>query len=303
MSTSDSPTPPASAPPRFSVSDLAMLAVMVIWGTNYTVVKESMDAMPALAFMSLRFALAALAMGALMLWFEGWKPLPRATLLRLTALGIIGNTLYQLCFMVGMSHTTAANSALLGAASPVLVPLLAGVLGLDKMTRSILLALALAVPGMLLVVSSRGPSMSAETQLGDLLILAGSTCWALYTVGLRSLSSELSPLRITAMTMLTGAPGAVLAGLPTVLRLEPSSIGPGAWAGMIYSALIPLVFGYFIWNRSVQQVGSSRTALYITGMPVVAALTAWAVRGERPTPIQAVGATLILAGQLVSRRR
>jgi drug/metabolite transporter (DMT)-like permease len=280
-----------------------MLAVMVIWGTNYTVVKESMDAMPALAFMSLRFALAALAMGALMLWFEGWKPLPRATLLRLTALGIIGNTLYQLCFMVGMSHTTAANSALLGAASPVLVPLLAGVLGLDKMTRSILLALALAVPGMLLVVSSRGPSMSAETQLGDLLILAGSTCWALYTVGLRSLSSELSPLRITAMTMLTGAPGAVLAGLPTVLRLEPSSIGPGAWAGMIYSALIPLVFGYFIWNRSVQQVGSSRTALYITGMPVVAALTAWAVRGERPTPIQAVGATLILAGQLVSRRR
>lgn len=280
-----------------------MLAVVVIWGTNYTVVKESMDAMPALAFMSLRFALAALAMGALMLWLEGWKPLSRATFLRLTALGIMGNTLYQICFMVGMSHTTAANSALLGAVSPVLVTVLAGVLGLDKLSRSILLALALAVPGMVLVVSSRGPDMSAETRVGDLLILAGSCCWAIYTVGLRSLSSELSPLRITAMTMLTGAPGAVLAGLPTVLRLEPSSIGPGAWSGMIYSALIPLVLGYFIWSRSVQQVGSSRTALYITGMPVVAALTAWAVRGERPTPIQAAGSMLILAGVLVSRRR
>jgi drug/metabolite transporter (DMT)-like permease len=280
-----------------------MLAVVVIWGTNYTVVKETMDTIPAMALMSLRFALAALAMGALMLWFEGWKPLPRATFLRLTALGLIGNTLYQLCFMVGMSHTTAANSGMLGAVSPVLVPLLAGVLGLDKMTRSIVLALALAVPGMLLVMSSRGPNMSAETRLGDLLILAGVCCWAIYTVGLRSLSTELSPLRVTAMTMLTGAPGAVLAGLPAVLRLEPSSIPPGAWAGIIYSALIPLVLGYFIWSRSVRQVGSSRTALYTTGMPVVAALTAWAVRGERPTPIQAVGATLILAGQLVSRRR
>jgi drug/metabolite transporter (DMT)-like permease len=280
-----------------------MLAVVVIWGTNYTVVKETMDAIPALAFMSLRFALAALAMGGLMLWFEGWKPLPRATFLRLAALGLIGNTLYQICFMIGMSHTTVANSGVLGAVSPVLVPLLAGVLGLDKMTRSILLALVLAVPGMLLVVSSHGPDMSAETRLGDLLILTGSCCWAIYTVGLRSLSTELSPLRITAMTMLAGAPGAVLAGLPAVLRLEPSTITPGAWAGIIYSALLPLVLGYFIWNRSVQQVGSSRTALYITGMPVVAALTAWAVRGERPTPIQAAGSMLILAGVLVSRRR
>lgn len=280
-----------------------MLAVVLIWGTNYTVVKESMEAIPALAFMSLRFGLAALAMGALMLWFEGWKPLPRATFLRLAALGLIGNTLYQISFMVGMSHTTVANSGVLGAVSPVLVPLLAGVFGLDKLTRSVLLALVLAVPGMLLMVSSHGPNMSAETRLGDLLILTGSCCWAIYTVGLRSLSNELSTLRVTAMTMLIGAPGAVLVGLPTVLRLEPSTIAPGAWAGLIYSALIPLVLGYFIWNRSVQQVGSSRTALYVTGMPVVAALTAWAVRGERPTPVQAVGATLILAGQLVSRRR
>ncbi len=239
----------------------------------------------------------------LLLWLEGWKPLPRATLLRLAALGIMGNTLYQLCFMLGISHTTAANSGMLGAVSPVLVTVLAGVLGLDRITRPIVLALALAVLGMLMVVSSRGPNMSAETRLGDLLIIGGNFCWAIYTVGLRSLSSELSPLRITAMTMLTGAPGVVLTGLPAVVRLEPSSVGPGAWAGLIYSALIPLVLSYFIWNRSVRQVGSSRTALYNTGIPVVAALTAWAVRGERPTPVQAVGAMLILAGVLISRRR
>jgi drug/metabolite transporter (DMT)-like permease len=280
-----------------------MLAVVVIWGTNYTVVKEALDAMPALAFMSLRFALAALAMGVLLLWLEGWKPLPRATFLRLAGLGLMGNTLYQLSFMLGISHTTAANSGMLAAVSPVLVTVLAGALGLDRITRPIVLALTLAVPGMLMVVSSRGPNMSADTRFGDLLILGASLCWAIYTVGLRSLAPGLSPLRITAMTMLTGAPGVVLAGLPAVLRLEPASIGPGAWGGLVYSALIPLVLSYFIWNRSVQQVGSSRTALYNTGIPVVAALTAWAVRGERPTPVQAAGAVLILAGVLISRRR
>ena len=303
MSPSPPSTLPSSSTRSFSLSDLALLSVVVIWGTNYTVVKESLDTIPALAFMALRFGLAALAMGALLLWLEGWQPLPRATFLRLAGLGLLGNTLYQICFMLGMSHTTAANSGMLAAVTPVLVTVLAGALGLDRITRPIVVALVLAVPGMLLVVSSRGPDLSAETRLGDLLILAGSLCWALYTVGLRTLEPGLSALRVTAVTMITGAPGVVLVGLPAVARLETESIGLGAWAGLVYSALIPLVLSYFIWNRSVQQVGSSRTSLYNTGIPVVAALTSWAVRGERPTLLQAAGTVLILSGVLISRRR
>ena len=71
----------------------------------------------------------------------------------------------------------------------------------------------------------------------------------------------------------------------------------------MYSALIPLVLAYVVWNRSVQAVGSSRTAIYNSGTPLVAALTAWLVRGERPTWMQAVGAVLVISGVLISRRR
>jgi drug/metabolite transporter (DMT)-like permease len=282
---------------------VALIVVVIIWGTNYTVVKEALDTFPAMAFMALRFGIAAVAMAVLLWRLEGWRPLPRATLLRLVGLGLVGNTLYQLCFMVGISHTTAANSGMLAAVTPVLVTVLGGVLGLDRFTRPLAVALVLAVPGMLLVVGARGPHLSAETRLGDLLILGGSVCWAIYTVGLRALSTELSALRLTAVTMITGAPGVVLVGLPAVLRLEPARIGVGAWAGVVYSALIPLVLAYVVWSRSVQRVGSSRTSLYNTGIPVVAALTAWAVRGERPTGLQTLGAVLILSGVLMSRRR
>jgi drug/metabolite transporter (DMT)-like permease len=303
VSTSVPSSPPASPARTFSFWDLAILGVVVIWGINITVMKQALDTIPALAFMSLRFALASLAMGALLLWLEGWKPLPRATFLRMAVLGFLGHTLYQLCFMIGLSHTTAANSGMLAAATPVMVTVLAGAFGLDRITRPVVMALVLSVPGMLLIVSSRGPNMSAETWFGDLLVLAGGLCWALYTVGLRSLGPEVSALRVTAITMLTGAPAAILVGLPAVLQLEPSHVAPGAWAGLLYSALIVLVLSFFVWSRSVQQVGSSRTALYSTGIPVVTALTAWAVRGDRPTPVQVAGAILVLAGVLVSRRR
>ena len=298
---SSSATP---APTRaFSGSDLAIIGVVLCWGTNYTVVKEALGTIPPLAFMSMRFAIAAMAMGVLLGTVEGWKPLPRKVFLKLTGLGLVGNTVYQLCFILGLAHTTAANSGLLTAVTPVLVAALGALLGVERLTRPVVTGLALAVVGMVLVVGARGPELGAATWLGDGLILAGNLCWAIYTVGIRSLGTEVSALRITGITMLTGAPGVVLAGVPAVMALEPASIGFGAWAGVVYSALVPLVLCYFIWGRTVQKVGSSRASLYNTGIPVVAALTAWAVRGERPTLLQCLGAALILAGVLLSRRK
>jgi drug/metabolite transporter (DMT)-like permease len=293
----------APAPARaFTGSDLAILSVVVIWGTNYTVVKEALGSFPPLAFMALRFGLAAVAMGALMLAVEGWTPLPRATLWKLVGLGVVGNTVYQLCFMLGLSHTSAANSGMLSAVTPVLVAVIGAVLGVERLSRPIVTGLVLGVTGMLLIVGVRGPDMTAETRLGDLLILGGSVCWAIYTVGIRTVTG-VSALRVTGITMMTGAPGVVLLGLPAIAALDTAPIGALAWSGLVYSALVPLVLSYFIWSRSVQVVGTNRTALYNTGIPVVAALTAWAVRGEQPAGAQVAGAALIITGVLFSRRR
>ncbi|PTL76957.1 DMT family transporter [Vitiosangium sp. GDMCC 1.1324] len=303
MSTTSTVTVPSEAPRTVSLSDLALVFVVIIWGTNYTVVKEALGSFPPLAFMALRFALAAVAMAVVLHVREGWKPLPRATLLKLAALGFVGNTIYQVCFVVGLSHTTAANSGLLTSGTPVVTALLGAALGVDRLRRPLVMGLALAVPGMLLILSARGPELDASTRQGDLLILGASLCWALYTVGIRSLGTELSALRVTALTMITGAPGVVLIGLPSVMDMKLESISPGAWSGMVYSALIPLVLAYSVWNRSVQAVGSSRTAIYNSGTPLVAATTAWLVRGEQPTWVQAVGAGLVISGVLVSRRR
>ncbi|MBJ6762940.1 EamA family transporter [Myxococcaceae bacterium JPH2] len=280
-----------------------MLGVVLVWGTNYTLVKEALGSMPPLAFISIRFALAAVAMGALLLAVEGWKPLPWKTLARLGVLGLVGNTVYQVLFISGLAHTTAANTGMLSAVTPVMIAVLGATLGVERITRSLVVSLVLAVAGMVLVVSVRGPEMSAQTRWGDTLILGSSVCWALYTVGIRTVGPEVSALRITALTMLTGAPGVVLAGAREVQALDFSQVSTGAWVALVYSALIPLVAAYFLWGRSVQKVGTNRTALYNTGVPVVAALTAWAVRGEQPTAPQALGTAFILTGVLLSRRK
>ena len=61
-----------------------------------------------------------------------------------------------------------------------------------------------------------------------------------------------------------------------------------------------LLVAYVIWNRSVKVVGPSRTVIYMCLTPLIAVAAAAVLLGERPRPLQAVGAALIIAGVVLT---
>jgi drug/metabolite transporter (DMT)-like permease len=286
-----------------SATDLGMLLVVVIWGANFAIVKASLVQIPPLAFTALRFGVATVLLLPLTYAREGAVAPPRGSFWKLVGLGLVGNTFYQLLFIVGLSHTTAANSALLIATTPVLVALLGGLLGVERVTRHVALGIALAFVGLTLVIAARGVTLSLLTLRGDLLVFASAFCWALYTLGVRALGANVSPLRITTLTMLTGTPGLLLAGAPQLMSMDWRAVGTSGWAGLAFSSVLSIVVGYAIWNASVRAVGSSRTAIYACATPLVAALVSWLLLGERFVALQAAGAALIVGGVLLARRR
>ena len=105
------------------------------------------------------------------------------------------------------------------------------------------------------------------------------------------------------VTTVAGTPGLVLAGLPQLLRMDWGGVGPAGWGALAYATLLSLVLAYLLWNRSVQAVGASRTVIFMCLTPLVAVAGAAVMLGERPRPLQAVGAILILAGVLLVRGR
>lgn len=283
-------------------TDLLMLVVVVIWGINFSVVKLALEQFPPLVFSALRFVLAVVALVPILGLREGRQALPQGQLGRLALLGFIGNTLYQICFIFGVALTTAANAALLVATTPALVALLGAALGIERITRRMGWGIALAVLGVGLIVAARGVTLTWQTVGGDVLVLLATLCWAIYTLGVRKLGNGISSLRITTLTMMTGTPGLLLVGTPDLLQLDWTAIGAGAWAGLLYSAMFALVLAYVLWNTSVRVAGSARTAIYGCAIPIIATLVAWPVLGERPKPLQAVGAVLIVGGVLLTRR-
>ena len=278
-----------------------MLMVCLIWGVNFSVMKLAIAQIPALPFTAVRFALASLLLWPTLRVIEGPARLASADLRRLVILGVVGNTFYQIAFILGLAHTTATNSALIVATVPTVVAVIAGFLGFERVTPRMWCGIALGTLGVGLVIAASGVEFSTGTVHGDLLTVLAVLCWAGYTVGLRRLPDGISPLRVTTITSIAGTPGLVLAGLPELLRLDWSAVSATAWGALAYATLLSLVVAYILWNRSVQAVGGTRTAIYMCITPLVASAAAWAMLGEQARPSQAVGAMLIIVGVLLTR--
>ncbi|MGI8852888.1 MAG: DMT family transporter [Methyloceanibacter sp.] len=286
---------------RISADDLGMLLVCLIWGMNFSVTKSAFDQLAPLPFTAIRFVVSSLLLWVIIRIAEGPAKLPPGALRQLVILGVLGNTFYQLVFMLGLARTTATNSALILSTVPTVVAVFAGVRGLERITPRMRWGIALGTVGVVLVIAIRGVGFDRATLIGDLLTVAAVLFWAGYTLGLRRVPESVSPLRVTTITTLAGMPGLVLAGLPGVIRLDWPAVNLHAWLAVAYSSIFSLVVAYLLWNRSVKAIGGTRTAIYMCLTPVVAVFGAWLLLGERPHALQGVGAIFIIVGVLLTR--
>jgi drug/metabolite transporter (DMT)-like permease len=281
--------------------DLGMLLVCLIWGLNFSVTKFALHHIPALPFTAVRFLAASVLLWCVLRLAEGPGLFPSTGLKRLVVLGVVGNTLYQLAFTVGLSLTSATNSSLILSTVPTMVALFAGALGLERITPRMWLGIGLGTTGVVLVIAARGVGFDPRTVPGDLLTILAVLCWAGYTVGLRRVPAGISPLRVTTITAIAGTPGLVLAGLPGMFQVRWVAVPLEAWLALGYAAVLSLIVAYLLWNRSVKAVGGTRTAIYMCITPLFAVAGAWLLLGERPHALQGIGAILIIAGVLLTR--
>jgi drug/metabolite transporter (DMT)-like permease len=277
-----------------------MLLVVVIWGINFVVVKAAFSQVPPLAFTAMRFTVTSLAFLLILFWRrELW--IPTGSAWRIIWLGLVGNTLYQAAFAIGLSMTKPANSAMLLATTPALLALVGGLLGIERITRRMMAGILLAMLGIVFVISSRGISFSFETLKGDLITLLSVFCWVAYVLGVRTVDGQVSSIQLTALSMIAGAPGLILLGLPQLIQVDFASLNGLVWVGLLYSTFLSLVLAYLLYNRSVRKIGSVHTSMHGSAIPIVTALAAWIAMGERPTVFQALGAALIIAGVVFTR--
>lgn len=299
---SAAPGPARTAWPAAWLTDLSLVLMALIWAVNYSVVKYGMRTLAPLAYNGIRVSLAAVVL-AVLAAARGVSWPPRRRTAPLLALGVLGNGVYQLFFIFGLAHSRAGTAALMFGASPAFIALLARARGTEHVSARRWSGIALQLAGVAYVVlGSTTAGVGEDTPLGVALILAGTLCWATYTVLLKPYTACVDGVHVAAITMAGGAVPIALVALPAVRAAPWHAVPPSVWGALTYSGVMALVVAYLLWYRGVRVLGPTRTAMYGNLQPLLALVVAWLALGERPTPWQALGAACLMTGLLLSGR-
>jgi drug/metabolite transporter (DMT)-like permease len=294
-----------STRPGVWLTDVTLVLMAIIWGVNFSVVKYGTTLVDPLAYNGLRVVLAAVLLMSIIAVGKSVFP-SRRDMVALTALGVLGNGIYQYFFVEGIARTSASDAALVVAASPAFIAIISRLRGVERTGAKGIIGILLSIVGIGLVVLGStqdpgGEGSGASSLLGDLLVLVGSLAWAIYTVLLKPYTERVSGIQISAFTMVGGAISLMLVAWPAVAHANWSRMPVTGWAAVFYSGVFALVIAYLFYYRGVRVIGPTRTAMYSNLQPVIAVLVAWAMLGETPTVWQGVGTVSIMAGLVMTR--
>lgn len=261
--------------------------------------------MPSLVIAAYRLVLASLVLLPLAAWRE------RAALNRLTkrewALAQLSGVCLGLHFgawISSLAFTTVASSVVLVSTSPLFVAIIATVWLRERLSRAVLLGLALTLAGTTVIGLSdacqpggcppladfvRGPAF-----LGDVLALSGAAAGAMYFSLGRVLRPRL-PL-LTYIVVTYGTAALVLAGTVAAARLPVTGYSPAAYSWLLLLALGPQLIGHSAVNWSLRFLPVSFVAIMALGEPVATMVLVAILLGEVPSLTKLAGSALILLG-------
>jgi drug/metabolite transporter (DMT)-like permease len=282
--------------------EASLLLTVFFFGTNFTAVKLVVESVPPILFAATRFTLAGLLLLPLALLSGPESRLSRQDLLPMFGLGLVGVTLTQSVFTVGVGLTTAANTALVYSTAPVWGMLLAFALGWERPRISGVLGIGLCLVGVGAIVYG-SLDFAGTSLLGDALILVAAISWGSYTVLTLSFLRRYSALAVAAYAMTFGG----LAAFP-LEALDPASLDLAAldgltWGAAAYSALCSSAFGFAAWGWGVSHVGANRVLVYQYLVTLTGVSTGVLLLGEDFGAGQLIGAAVILAGVYLARSR
>ncbi|MFP4037976.1 MAG: DMT family transporter [Desulfobacteraceae bacterium] len=275
----------------------ALTGAMVFWGVSFVATKVALDSFPTFTLIFIRFGLAGcLFLGRALA--KGMPAFTRRDHLKLFVMALFEPGLYFVFETLGLQYTTAPKAALLIAAVPVTVLIFARVLIGERISLASLAGILFSLAGIAVLIIG-DPSFQWELGgrlLGDALIMGAVVTASLYMVYARDLGRLYSAWDITTFQVFYGALFYAPMFVKESLTLNWAQISGLSFLAVGYLTVFATVIAFLCYNFGLTRIPASRASVFINGIPVVTALTAWVVLGERLTLLQAAGGGMVLFG-------
>jgi drug/metabolite transporter (DMT)-like permease len=274
------------------------------WAANTLFARLAVGEVSPMALVALRWlvVVCVLAVIASRPLYEDWPKL-RPHLWRITAMGALGFTVFNILFYIAAHHTSAINLGIIQAVMPIFIFLIAYARFRIRVTWLQCAGVFAAVLGVTLV-AARGDwhnLLTTRFNAGDLIMIGASLLYAGYTVALRSrpATSALAFFAVMAgAAFVTSIPFAFYEWFAGDL-VWPTRTG---WALVVAIALLPSLLSQLLFIRGVELIGPGRAGLFVNLTPVLAAAMAVVLLGEQFHWYHGVALGLVFAGIWLSER-
>jgi drug/metabolite transporter (DMT)-like permease len=287
-------------------TEIAVLAVMVLWAANFIVVKDVIGVLPPVGFTFLRYLLASLALLAILRWSDGAIRTPRPDTGRILLLGGLGFGIYQMLWTTGLQTIPAGDSALLIAASPVLTAVIAVLIRTDTLNPLKAVGVVLSFAGVVLVIAAGVGIELTGSPIGFALTMAAALCWATYTAVAARVLRRHSPLVLTTWATIGGTLVLAPVGIgqllsPGVLGPEQAANLPGILFAIAFSGLLAAALANVVVFQGVRLLGPTRVMTLQSLVPAMAVVLAAIFLREPVRPLQIIGGAIIIVGVFLTR--
>ena len=237
-----------------------------------------------------RFGLAGLVLMAIVVAAGALRPLSRRAVLAALGMGALGYAVQAGLYLAAVSRAEASRVALVFCVYPVLVMVTAIVIGRERASTRRLVALAMALAGIVLVLGGASGSFdgaAAVLSFGSAVVYCGYIL-----VGDRVLG-DVPPVPLTALVCVGAFAGCLLFSLFNGgLAL---SFTPPAWGWLAAVALVSTVGAILLFFAGLARVGPTVASLLSIIEPVVTVVGAGIVFHEQLAGIHALGGVMVLA--------
>ncbi len=300
-----------NAPSR-PIAYLCLALSMSLVGSYVALSKPLAAAFPVLLLAWMRFGIGALAM---LTWLKkpaDEPPLTPQTRGLLFLQSLLGNFLFTVCMIYGVSLTSATSAGVIMACIPACVAVMSWLFLRERVAPRTWLAVACAVAGIALFALSgqehaapanigESPENSIYMQwLGYTLLLGASVCEGAYSVIGKKLTGALGPKRITALINLWGFALSTPLGMYFAWGFDFAAVPWSLWLLLLFYALAACMWTVWLWMTGLKAVPAAQGGVFTVLLPVSAALVGVLALGERFTPIQLLAFGMALASVVLA---
>lgn len=289
------------------MSWLLLIIANILWASSYTAAKFVLHEASVNVMNALRMSIAALILIPLLIVKRKDLRLTRRDIPQLVLLALVGFVINKMLEYGGLALTTASDVALLITSESMYTAALSWILLRERFRWWTMGALLLGFFGVYLIVERsllpNIPSGGGVLRIvGDLLVVLALVFEAFYTVRGKALLVKHSPLLITAAAIA----GSMVFWLPIMgwelLTVGWHPLGPLAWGGVIWLALLSTVVAYLAWFQGLAKVDGSAAAATLFIQPLLGTVLAIVFLHEQLSTMTLVGGLLIIVSVFIISR-